>query len=371
MKTTINHYAELEAMDNEIVTKVAAIDNENLFIPTWKNEPEAREPILFLNGVSILTYQNVSCFVAAPGVGKSAICESVCAAVIGTNGSDTLGFTVSNEVTRVLYLDNERTDTDVWNSFKRTHKRAQTQNKTIKGKTVDIVGLRMLAGLKERKETIEALISEGNYNLVIIDGAGDLVNDTNSLIEAIECKVWFRKLTSKYKISILTTLHFNKNSLVVRGHIGSEILRECEGVLGVIKEGDVRTITTEFESGKGRNATSISSSYVWSENAQMFVSCDAPDKGRKRQLEPQELLSNDEINAMLAKIIGLKRVAYSDLIIDLKTYLKQNFSECKSGDNVIKQFISYLTINEYIEKITNGVKSEYYLKATLIQGELL
>ena len=103
------------------------------FVPNWENKPTKKEPILFVNGIGILTYQNVSCIIAAPGVGKSSICESICSAVIGTKGIDTLGLTVSDEITKVLYLDNERTDYDVWNSFERANKRAQTIGKTIKG----------------------------------------------------------------------------------------------------------------------------------------------------------------------------------------------------------------------------------------------
>jgi hypothetical protein len=369
MKPTITSYTHLEVMDKEILP--TAIENKKLFVPNWDNKPPKREPILFVNGIGILTFQNVSCIIAAPGVGKSSICESVCSAVIGTEGIDTLGLSVSSEITKVLYLDNERTSEDVWNSFDRAHRRSQTQGKTIKDKVIDIVGLRMVAGLKERKQTIEALISEGSYDLVIIDGAGDLVNDTNSLVEAIECRVWFRELTSKYKVSILTTLHPNKGTVTPRGHIGSEIMREAETVLGVLKEGEIRTITTDFAHGKSRNAGNVSSSYVWGIEQQMFVSCETPGKGRVIKLEPQELLSNDEINGMLAKVINLQRLPYLDLLNDLKAYLKQNFSECKSGDNVMKQFISYLTINDFIEKSTKGVKSEYYLKANLIQGKLI
>jgi len=370
-KPNIDPYAEFEALDKEIISEVAALKNKKLFVPSWENKPPKREPILFVNGIGILTFQNVSCIIAAPGVGKSSICESVCSAVIGTEGIDTLGLTVSSEITRCLYLDNERTDEDVWNSFNRAHKRAQTQGKTIKDKVIDIVGLRMVAGLKERKQTIEALISEGNYDLVIIDGAGDLVNDTNSLVEAIECRVWFRELTSKYRISILTTLHPNKGTLTPRGHIGSEMMREGETVLGVTIEGETRTITTDFPHGKSRNAGHVHSSYVWGTEQNMFITCDTTKTERVKKLPPHELLSNDEINRMLTKILGLQRVPYQIFINDLKAYTRQNYSECKSGDNVMKEFISYLTINEIVEKTPNGSKSEYYLKANLIQGKLI
>jgi len=370
MNSNIKSYpAHLEENDKEILP--AAIENKKLFIPTWDNKPPKREPILFVNGIGILTFQNVSCVIAAPGVGKSSICESICAAVIGTEGTDTLGLTVSSAITRVLYLDNERTDLDVWNSFERAYRRAKVHGKTIKDKTIDIVGLRMVAGLKERKQTIEALISEGGYNLVIIDGAGDLVNDTNSLVEAIECRVWFRELTSKYKCSILTTLHPNKGTVTPRGHIGSEIMREAETVLGVLLDGETRTITTDFAHGKSRNAGNISRSYVWGTEQQMFITCDTIGKERIKKLAPQELLSNDEINRMLTKVLKAQRSPYLIFLNDLKAYIKQNYSECKNGDNIIKEFIAYLTLNDYIEKTPNGSKSEYYLKQNYTQAELL
>jgi hypothetical protein len=356
------------AIENEL--QPTALENIKLFVPNWENKPTKKEPILFVNGIGILTYQNVSCIIAAPGVGKSSICESICSAVIGTKGIDTLSLTVSDEITKVLYLDNERTDYDVWNSFERANKRAQTIGKTIKGKTIDIVGLRMVAGLKERKQTIEALINEGNYNLVIIDGAGDLVNDTNSLVEAIECRVWFRELTSKYKVSILTTLHPNKGTVTPRGHIGSEIMREAETVLGVIKDDEIRTITTDFPHGKSRNSGNIEASYIWSDIANMFVSCDTPGKGRIVKLDPQEQLSNDEIITLVKTVVNTQSICASDLIDLIKVYLKQNF-DCKNGTNVVKEFIAYLFINEYLIKSRKGVIVEYQQKTTLVQSQIL
>jgi hypothetical protein len=347
------------------------VKNDKLFIPTWNNKPIEKEPILFLNGIGILTYQNISGFIAAPGVGKSSICESICAAIIGTKDIDTLGFSVSDEVKAVLYLDNERTPTDVWNSFSRMHKRSKTNEKSVIENTVDIVGLRSIARLDERKRTIEELIKNGSYQLVIIDGSGDLVQDTNSLAEAIECRIWFRELTSKYNISILTTLHPNKGSMTPRGHIGSEIVREAESVIGVMNEGDVRTMTTNFAHGKSRNAAHVSSSFVWSEEDAMFVQCDKPDKRKVKTLEPQELLSIEEINLMLKKVLGSDKLSYADFSSKCKAYLKQNYlNQCKNGDNVMKTFIAYLTQNGIVNKNRVGVFVEYYLNANSEQTEI-
>jgi RecA-family ATPase len=347
------------------------VNNDKVFIPTWNNKPEEKEPILFINGIGIVTYQNMSCIIAAPGVGKSSICESICAAVIGTKDIDTLGFSVSAEVKGVLYIDNERTKTDVWNSFHRMHKRAKANEKTFIQNTIDIVGLRDVARLEERKEEIENLIKKGAYQLVIIDGAGDLVNDTNSLAEAIECRIWFRELTSKYNVSILTTLHPNKGSITPRGHIGSEIVREAESVIGVMSEGDVRTMTTDFTHGKSRNAAHVTSSFAWSDNASMFAQCDAPKQGRKTQSEPQAILSDAEIKTMLSVILKGGKMSYSDLVNSLQSYLKQHFTECKSGERVVKPLVSYLHMNGYLDKTSLGVKKEYFVKPSKDNQEKL
>jgi hypothetical protein len=58
-----------------------------------------------------------------------------------------------------------------------------------------------------------------------------------------------------------------------RGHIGSEIIREAEGVIGVIPgANDTRTITTDFAHGKNRNNKKEDlAHYVWSEEVNMFV----------------------------------------------------------------------------------------------------
>jgi hypothetical protein len=347
------------------------VKNEKIFIPTWNNKPEEKPPILFINEIGIVTYQNMSCIIAAPGVGKSSICESICAAVIGTKDIDTLGFSVSDEVKGVLYIDNERTKTDVWNSFYRMHKRARTNEESTIENTIDIVGLRDVARLEERKEEIENLIKKGAYQLIIIDGAGDLVNDTNSLSESIECRIWFRELTSKYNVSILTTLHPNKGSITPRGHIGSEIVREAESVIGVMNEGDVRTMTTDFTHGKSRNAAHVSSSFVWSDSVSMFVQCDKPDKRKVKTLEPQELLSIEEINLMLKKVLGSDKLSYADFSSECKAYLKQNYlNQCKNGDNVMKTFIAYLTQNGIVNKNKVGVFVEYYLNANSEQTEI-
>lgn len=281
---------------------ILGIDNcpiltDLIFIPNWDNKPPETPPVITLNGEGILGFQNLTAIIAAPGSGKSAICEAVAAAVINS-GADCLGFQVSQDCTHVIYIDFERTDNDVWNSFNRMCRRAGVKygdNVT----NVVIAGMRSIPKLEERKKAILDLLKNNECSLLILDGAGDMVTDTNDLEQAIECRIFLRQLTVDFRLSILTTLHPNPNSLKPRGHIGSEVIRESDAVL-VIKKGEAesRIITTDFEHGKNRNGSHAESAFTWSDNNMMFISVDvnemkfelAKSKENKQKENAKELL---------------------------------------------------------------------------------
>ena len=63
--------------------------------------------------------------------------------------------------------------------------------------------------------------------IILIDGIGDLVEDTNSIQETTVIYLWLIELITKYNLSVIVTLHPNKGKDTARGHIGSEMLRRC------------------------------------------------------------------------------------------------------------------------------------------------
>ena len=248
-------------------------DIASIFIPKWHNRPIDLPPVLCLNNIPILTYQNTSSIIAQPGLGKSSICEAIAASYLNPE-ADCLGFNVNDGCRGVIYIDFERTNLDVWNSFYRMCRRAGiAHGEGVKN--VKIAGMRSIPRLKERLAAVDYLLQNNPCDLLLLDGAGDLVTDTNDLPQAIECRIFLRELTVKYQISILTTLHPNPGTVKPRGHIGSEVCRESECVLLVKKsEGDCRIITSEFDNGKNRNNAPITAGYKWSEDDLMFVSVD-------------------------------------------------------------------------------------------------
>ena len=279
------HFKEGEDMNGWQETQPEIM--EKIFIPNWDNRPPKLPPVLTLGGGSILTHQNITAIIAKQGMGKSSNCESILASYLNPD-ADCLGYKVNEDCGGVIYIDFERTTGDVWDSFNRMCRRAEISIGTPTT-GVQIAGMRAIPRLAERLEAIEYLLQNNPCSLLLLDGAGDMVTDTNDLEQAIECRIFLRELTVKYNLSILTTLHPNPNSDKPRGHIGSEIIRESEGVLIIKKgEGDCRLITSDFEHGKNRNGANVQSAYKWSDQQQMFISIDVEAVAAEAQAAKDE-----------------------------------------------------------------------------------
>ena len=341
-----------ETIENEIDTE--------LFIPNWNNKPKEQPPLINLNKESILSFQNISCIIASPGAGKSSVMESIISAVINKE-SDNLGLQTS--ALSVLCIDFERTQTDVWNSFYRTMRRAKVKEGT-NFENVNIVSFRNIATAEKRKEKIESLLSKKHYEIILLDGIGDLVNDTNSLAEAIECKNWARSITSIFNTSIFTTLHPNKNSNTPRGHIGSEILRESENVLLIeIAEDGTRTLTTDFTHGKSRNGKHANGCFMWSDEFKMFVTAEFEVKERKVKETPQNKFEHQDL-INLTSITHPYKLTANESIEKLTNYLKSNIQYVKTDNNTIKSFLRYLEDNNYLisSKSETDKRTTYYTR---------
>jgi hypothetical protein len=353
--------------ENEIedtTTKEAKdLKNDMLFIPTWNNKPPYKEAIIKLNNQSILSFQNITCILAKPGSGKSSTMEAVISCIINPQ-SDNLHFSSTSK--SVLYIDFERTELDVWNSFYRVMIRAGV-NKGIEIENVKIVSLRRTPTAEERKKLIENLIIDFKPELLLLDGIGDLVDDTNSLPEAIQCKVWARRVTSNYKLSILTTLHPNKGSDSPRGHIGSEMLRECENILLIkVNNDESRTITTDFEHGKSRNSGHAEASFTWSEELKMFVGIETLKKqsvtnDKKAKLEPSDIMIETYIEILGICYAKKDRLLRSELLHQLNLAISKEYA-VKKGRTFYELVLIHLQNIDLIEQIgTAGTRNSYYI----------
>jgi hypothetical protein len=302
----------------------------NVFFPSWDNRPPELPAIVKLGGTPILTHQNTGALIANPGAGKSSAMEAIAASYLNPAG-DNLGFEVDPECAGVIVVDNERTNTDVWNSFHRICRRAGI-SEGGQMRNVKMAGLRSVARLPERIKVIENLLDSNPCGLLLLDGAGDLVLDTNDLAQAIECRIWLRELSVKYNISIFATLHPNPNTDKPRGHQGSEICREAECVLlAKAFDGDTKIITSDFEHGKNRNNPKLTTAYCWSDEHKMFVSVDYEDAVASKSTRQDEARRAQVETLAKSVLNGQTSLRHSDLVAAImdKTSCKESSAKTK------------------------------------------
>lgn len=287
---------------------------ENIFIPRANNQPPQPEPIVEAGGIQILTHQNFTAVIAAQGMGKTSILEASVAGYINPD-CDSLNLLISQDVSGIIVADFERTNIDVWNTYRRIKHRSGLPENCDQLPNVILAGMRAVPRVANRKAIIVHLLENNPCGLLILDGSGDLVADINNLDEAIECRVWLRELTVKYSCSILTTLHPNPGSFKPRGHQGSELIRECEAVLLAKKhEGDTRILTTNFEHGKNRNGADVTVGYQWSDEHRMFVSADIDGMTEQRAAAKKERRRSESRDLFTSLIPASGSIEYSRLV---------------------------------------------------------
>lgn len=302
--------------------------SELVYIPTLLNKPPFKEPLISINEASILTATNISCIIAQAGFGKSSVCEAILSKVINPE-CDGLGFNVSDKINKAVYIDCERTRNDTHASFERALRRA----KVTDSDKIILANIR-LANLKERLKIIIDLVEEFKPELLIIDGAGDLAEDTNNNAESNAIKFWLRTLAEKYTLSILTTLHPNPNTEKARGHLGSELQRECEAVVIIKKDGQLHKITSDFTLGKNRNAGNATSFFAWNDPAGMFLTNEKPLSNNKL-----ESLTAEERTNLIAAVFEESK-GYQNALKAIKGYIKEEHPEKSTGELSLKKFFT-------------------------------
>jgi len=336
---------------------------ETIFTPSWSYVPRISPPVISINGVGFLTIENLAVIVATRGYGKSSICESILSNLLNKD-CDCLGFTIGDEVQRAIFLDMERTEYDVWNSWRRMIARAEIKegDETINDKVL-FKGLRKERGTAKKFKAIEKIIIEFKPQLVMLDTAKSFVSSINKEEECKQLVEWMEHIASEYQCAILTTLHPNKQKetgkeeLIGGGWLGRVLEEACEGVLQVTKDVDeVRTIT----SIKERNTAKHKTAFKFCDEKRMMVSCEKVFKssGKPKNLPLIEAIETDEIKRM-RNAIGCNQYKHARFTEIIKSYIEEELPHLPSSKEAIRIFILKLIELRYIKKIGTQPTTTY------------
>lgn len=322
-------------------------DEKRAYYPNWHNKPPKVKPIITAQNRTLLRAGGYMAIVSRAGMGKSAICEAICANIINPK-NDCLGFDVKLPANRnkILYIDTERTIQDTWLSWERTMYRADI-NEPDTDNHIIFVNLKAIAVADRILYVTQILKDNSDVGLIIFDGAGDFVKDINSIDETTRFTDWIN--TFNPNVSQIITIHTNPTDDKPRGHLGSEILRRAESVL-LLKKTDeyVREITTKFQYGKIRNDDdNLQMFFEWSDEYEMFLTSEYEQPKIKEQEKQDDLL------LLVEKIfIGKKQMSYHKLT-------ELIMSEKNVKIDRAKRIISLL-INKHIKKVEKGTYERVY-----------
>jgi hypothetical protein len=336
---------------------------EAIFTPSWNYIPKIIPPVISINGVGFLTIENIAVIVATRGYGKSSICESILSNLVNKS-CDCLGFEIGEGVQRAIFLDMERTEFDVYDSWRRLIRRAEVKegDETLNEKIL-FKGLRKARQIDIKLKEIEKIIIEYKPQLVILDTAKSFVPSINDEIKCKEFVSWMEMIAWKYQCAILTTLHPNKQKdkkteeTIGGGWLGRVLEEVCEGVLEVTKdENEIRTIT----STKERNTAKQQTAFKFCTEKRMMVSCEKVFKsnGRPKNIPLIEAMETNEIQRM-RNVLGCNQHKHSNFIQLIKQYIEEEAPTLNGTHERIRVFVLNLIDLRFIKKTGTQPNTTY------------
>lgn len=164
----------------------------------------------------------------------------------------------------------------------------------------------------QRTSIIEALLKNGKYDLIVIDGVRDLVFDINSSEDATTLITKLMLWSVQYECHITMVLHLNKGNADVRGHLGTEAINKSEVVISVNKLDDgsgSAIVSAEYCRGLPFNDFCV----VRQENGIPEINLDylpsSSIPGRRKLADPIEFAESQHIevlNLIFRNSVGLK-----------------------------------------------------------------
>lgn len=207
------------------------------------DEIKDNEYITRISGTNKFSKGNISAWTGAAKSKKTfAMTMLVSSMLSGTTQFEKF---YSYKLNKVLWIDTEQSPADVQRVIKRIVEIVGDE------KNVFMYGLRPLTP-KERIEAIEQLLeTHKGIDVLIIDGARDLLMNINDPVESTEVVTKIMKWSYDYHIHISTVVHQASGGLKVRGHIGTELENKAETVIQV-KRNDTDINYSEIKEVFGR-----------------------------------------------------------------------------------------------------------------------
>lgn len=296
---------------------------------------EEKHLLNFINSdgveVSLFSKGNISVISGKPKSKKSFLCTLFASHMLSNEiFSERLITNFEDLQGRIIYFDTEQSGADCQKIIHRLKYKGVDENRFI------LYKLRELETKERIKFIEETLKYTKNIDVVIIDGARDLVRSINSEEEATDVANLFMKWTERYNIHLMTVLHQNKSDENLRGHIGSELQNKAESVFEVKKGSNSNQSQVKMNLSRRLEADPFGIE-INSEGIPFLIGEVTTNKGRQTNSELIAGFSKDELvefaDAAFKEFQGYG-ASHSESITQLKAFMHS--IDISLGDNAIK-----------------------------------
>ena len=313
-------------------------------------EPSNLPKALFLGEIPLLSKGEIATIVALPSSGKSNVCEGIVASYTRAKGFeplDALNFVCPAEhaTKKILWIDTERTNNDLLWSVQRLKRRCKLDANQLSNH-LDFYSFVEIASPAEALTELTKLVSSGDYDIVILDGIFDLCPDINNIEKATLLVKELRALAVKHDVVLVTTIHPNKGTDVIAGHLGAMLYRFSRAILYIEKQTNgTRRLTSEIGQGKlSYSSEPANSFFKWCDADGMFISC-----------EPQTTIPTIYNISIVRDIFG------DETKLPSKEFKAKYSDKTGLGDEAFKKHIKALKKDGIIESIGNTNNATYKL----------
>jgi hypothetical protein len=202
--------------------------NDFLFNP---NEILPEENILVsIQGKTLLSTKNVMVISGKPKSRKSVIAHSVIGAAISSKS--VLGIECNlkpNE--NICLIDTEQSTYDLKRSLNRMQNLIDYEYLPDQFKCYTVRSLNP----HNIQQAILQICQDANNRLIIVDGALDLINNMNDIIEVKQVIEFIKNILVEYNVGLIFIIHLAKSTSFTIGHFGSYFDRFSQSVIEVSK----------------------------------------------------------------------------------------------------------------------------------------
>lgn len=321
-------------------------------------EPPKEEIVFIIESKNIGTFQNFVTITGMQKSGKTTFMTAMIASAISRKEIFGMRLRLPENKSRIAYFDTEQGDYDFYKTMGKVKTFCKLENLP---EYFDAFNFREDEP-NEIVQMIEKYLEKNiDCGLLVVDGILDLVQGYNDEKESKKLINILKKITKKYSLLSILTLHKGKTTSNTIGHLGAMADRAAQSVLSVEKNKEQGTFVLKADYLRSADDFTPVEIYFNKQNNtwEQTIYSEENTKVKKLQLRPNEL-SIDKHIGNIATIFNFNEIQqYKELV--------QNISEIyATGINWSKECVRHFIIEKLIFKTeygyTNRQQSKLFIK---------